>query len=133
MTDVTLRRSPDAPHLEVSRVVAAEPRDAWALLTDTHRWTEWGPTVTGVVATDRFVRRGSRGRVRTPAGVWLPFEVTDCVSFRWRWTVAGVRATGHRVEALDEGCRVVFEVPLSAWWYVPVCRAALRRIETLLC
>jgi hypothetical protein len=47
--------------------------------------------------------------------------------------VAGIPATGHRVEALGPGrCRVVFEVPLLAAPYLAVCRLAAHRIRTIL-
>ena len=66
-------------------------------------------------------------------GVRLSFEITaheDGV--RWAWTVAGVPATDHTVEALGaERCRVGFGVPWPAALYLVVCRVALRRLESL--
>jgi hypothetical protein len=50
---------------------------------------------------------------------------------RWVWRVAGIPATGHRVEPVAAGCRVVFEVPLPALGYAAVCRIALGRIARL--
>jgi len=77
---------------------------------------------------------GLRGRVRTRLGLSLPFEITAVEPGRaWRWRVAGVAATGHRVEPLGPmRCRVVFEVPRWAAPYALVCRAALRRLSRLL-
>jgi hypothetical protein len=47
--------------------------------------------------------------------------------------VAGIPATGHRVEPLGpERCRVVFEVPLLAAPYLAVCRVAALKIRTIL-
>jgi len=71
--------------------------------------------------------------VRTILRVALPYTVTRFEPGRyWQWSVAGVRATGHRVQPQkDGGCLVTFTVP---WWapaYLPVCALALRRIERL--
>jgi hypothetical protein len=66
------------------------------------------------------------------AGVWVPFTVTSCVDRRWTWSVARVPATGHRVESLAaDRCRAVFEVPVVAAAYVPICGRALRRLDRL--
>jgi hypothetical protein len=47
-------------------------------------------------------------------------------------TTSPIPATGHRVEPVDgDRCRVVFEVPLPAAGYVPICRRALDRIAKL--
>lgn len=124
-------RTPDGRRLEVSRYVAAAPERAWEVLTDTHRWPEWGPSVRAVECEKRYVEEGTSGRVRTPLGVWVPFTVDTCRDRRWTWRVAGVPATGHRVESATGGCRVVFELPVLGAGYAPVCELALRRIATL--
>ncbi|GGI08645.1 SRPBCC family protein [Egicoccus halophilus] len=117
-------------HLEVGRVMPGAPERAWRLLTDTRTWPDWGPTIRGVEVAEPRIGPDTTGRVRTLAGVALPFRVTDFAEgVRWRWRVAGVPATGHRVEAHPEGCRVVFEVPVLAAAYTVVCRVALHRIE----
>ena len=121
--------------MDVARVVPAAPSAAWRVLTDLDLWPRWGPTVTAaeLAGGGRQLSPGARGRVRTPAGLWLPFEVTDLVpGERWVWRVAGVPATGHRVEGHRDGCRVVFEVPTLAAPYGLVCRLALARIADLL-
>jgi uncharacterized protein YndB with AHSA1/START domain len=120
-------------HLEVAAELDAAPERAWELLADIARWPEWGPSVAGTEPAAGLVEPGLRGRVRTPAGFSVPFEVTAVEPGKaWRWTVAGVVATGHRVEALGPGrCRVVFEVPLWAAPYAIVCRLALRRLARL--
>lgn len=78
------------------------------------------------------LRLGTRGRVRTAAGVSLPFEVIVFEEGRrWAWKVAGVPATDHRVDPTPGGCTITFGVP---WWapaYLTVCAIALRRIEKL--
>ncbi len=121
--------------MDVAQVMSAPPAAAWRVLTLLDLWPRWGPTVTAAELDDggRQLTAGVRGRVRTPVGVWLPFEVTELEpGHRWRWRVAGVPATGHRVEPHAEGCRVVFEVPAVAAPYAVVCRVALGRIAGLL-
>lgn len=113
-----IQRTPDGYRIEISRDVEA-PRDVlWGLLADTTRWPDWGPTVEAVECHDRFIGRGTRGRVRISGGItglWLPFEITSCADYRWTWSVgppsAGgpfaafdlaprIPATGHRVESV---------------------------------
>lgn len=120
--------------VDVARVIDASAADAWSLLVDTERWVEWGPSITRVESASRWLRAGSRGRVRTVLGLWLPFEVTRFEEGRaWSWRVRGLVATGHRVEPLGPcRCRVVFEVPRLAWPYALVCRRALRLIALAL-
>lgn len=117
--------------------MAAPAAVVWDLLVDTERWPAWGPTITEAVV-DRG-GEGSRigpdatGQVRTVVGVRLRFRVREMdPGRRWTWAVAGIPATGHRVEPLGEDrCRVTFEVPVLAAPYLAVCAVALRRIERL--
>lgn len=116
--------------------VAAPAADAWTLLTDTTRWPAWGPTVRAVRLDHpgHDIRAGSTGAVRTPVGVWLPFEVSeyDAAERTWSWRVAGIAATSHRVQVTGtRSCRVGFGVP---WWapaYVAVVELGLRRVRAL--
>jgi len=107
---------------------------AWELLTDTARWSQWGPSVSRVESAEQQIGPGSTGRIQTIIGVWLPFRVTGfAAGHRWDWEVAGIPATGHRVEPLGpDRCRVVFEVPLLAAPYLPICRLAAGRIRNIL-
>ena len=120
--------------LPVSGRIAAPAPVAWDLLTHVAVWPVWGPSLLGAELDDgaERVSAGATGRVRVPPGVWLPFEITDYDEGRsWAWSVAGVPATGHRVEPTAKGCRVTFTMP---WWapaYAVVCALALRRIERL--
>jgi hypothetical protein len=83
--------------LEAGLELHASPRQAWALPAGTGRWHEWGPSIVGVEPGSGLVVAGLRGRVRARIGLWLPFEVTAVEPER-AWRVAGVTATGHRVE-----------------------------------
>lgn len=135
--DETIERTPDGRRICVGRTVAATRDAAWRVLTDTDQWPEWGPSVSAVESSDRIIERGTTGHVRTPVGIGVPFEVTSCEDYRWTWDVAKIPATGHRVETVEgesenENCRVVFEVPVLAAGYVPVCQRALGRVEALL-
>ncbi|MET0473965.1 MAG: SRPBCC family protein [Mycobacterium sp.] len=127
--DLGLRRR----MLTVGRTMAAPPAAAWAVLTDLDAWPSWGPTVQRAeLSGPGPLRLGSRGRVWTPVGVPLPFEITEFDDGHgWAWKVAGVSATRHTVEQSGAGCRVTFGVPVWAPVYLTVCAMGLRRIEAL--
>ncbi|WP_144798895.1 hypothetical protein [Halorubrum depositum] len=119
--------------LAVGRDVAVAPSIAAEALRDTRAWPDWGPAIDAVESDDRYVTRGTTGRVLV-GGAWLPFRVTACNGRRWEWRVAGIPATGHRVDSYageSDRSRVVVEVPIVAAWYVPVCRRALDRFAVL--
>ncbi|HWR89704.1 MAG TPA: SRPBCC family protein [Dissulfurispiraceae bacterium] len=121
------------PHIEIGRVIRTPLHKVWDLITDTGRWPLWGPSVSAVVCADRRIRKGSKGRIRTSVGLWLPFEITqfeECS--RWSWRVAGIEATGHRLEARgDDLCALFFSVPLPAFPYLLICHIALKRIARI--
>ena len=133
--------------LDVARELDAPAGAVWAALVDIRQWPRWGPSVRGAeldgadrngAGTDaagngdsgHLIGPGSTGRVRTAVGVRLPFEVTDFEpGRRWAWKVAGVAATGHRVEPVGpDRCRAVIEVPAWAPAYAPLCWVALGRL-----
>ncbi len=119
--------------MDVGITINAPCDRVWSLLVDTTRWHEWGPSVTAVDCPRRYIQLGTRGRVRTPLGLWIPFQVTEFETGKsWSWKVAGIPATGHRVEPVTGGkCRLVFEIPLLAAPYGAVCHLAARKIATL--
>ncbi|MGI9125830.1 MAG: SRPBCC family protein [Mycobacterium sp.] len=122
------------PTVSVDRRIAAAPAEVWRLLVDIRQWPNWGPSVRSAELDGGGweLGPGSRGTVCTAVGVRLPFTVTRFDSGRrWNWSVAGIPATGHEVVECAGGCRVTFEAP---WWaaaYLPVCAAALVRLEKL--
>lgn len=113
--------------------IAAPAARVWSILVDTETWPVWGPSVIRVDCPSRLIGPGVRGRVRTAAGIWLPFRIREFDDGRyWSWAVAGVPATGHRVEPLGRhACRLNFEAPVLAAPYLLVCRVACDRIRTM--
>ncbi|MGB5422709.1 MAG: SRPBCC family protein [Desulfobacterales bacterium] len=120
--------------LDVGTQIDAPVSRVWRLLTDTQTWTRWGPSVREVDSTERFIRAGLTGRIRTPFGVWVPFIIdTFEPEHYWDWRVGGVAATGHRVDPRGpDQCRLTFNVPVWAAGYTVVCCVALNRIKRLL-
>ncbi len=131
---IALRR----PSPSVERHVDAAADEVWRVLVDTEQWPHWGPSVRRAELRDggTLLTAGAHGTVWTAVGVALPFRVTDFSEGRsWGWTVAGVPATGHQVMAVvgepNTRCLVRFTTPWWAAGYLPVCVAALHRIERL--
>ncbi|MFC7020943.1 MULTISPECIES: SRPBCC family protein [Haloarcula] len=129
--DVSVQQTEDGRRLVVSHPVDASRDAVWTVLTDTALWPDWGPSLTDVEVDTRVIEDGTTGRVRTVGGLWLPFEVTACRAHRWTWDVARIPATGHRADAGPLGSRVVFEIPVLAAGYVPVCVRACRNVASL--
>jgi hypothetical protein len=120
--------------METSMEIAAPAGDAWEVLTDTERWTEWGLSITEVECGQRYIAQGTSGWVKTVFGLWLPFRIDTFEEGKnWSWSVAGIKATGHRVESIGpDKCRVIFSVPLFVAPYLVVCKLALIRIKRIL-
>ena len=57
--------------LPVSRTMSVPASSAWDLLVDTHKWSQWGPSVRAVELAGGRLDVGSHGRVQTPYGVPL--------------------------------------------------------------
>ena len=119
--------------MKVERVIEAPASRVWDVLARFAYWPEWGPSVREVRCGEDVVRVGLTGQVRTPLGVWIPFEITEVVpGCRWGWRVLGREATGHEVEPLGSGrCLLRFTMPSWALPYALVCEVALRRIDVI--
>ncbi len=121
--------------LTVDRTIAAPPSAVWEMLVDLDAWPKWGPTIQRAELDEPHTTLGlgATGTVRTSLLVAAPFVVTEFDPGRyWAWKVAGIPATGHRVEPSGDGARVSIAVP---WWaapYLTVCAIALRRIDDML-
>ena len=118
----------------VGRVLNAPVDIVWRVITDTKRWTEWGPSVVKVSCNSRFISSGSTGRVHTVLGFSLPFSITAYeYNKEWKWRVGGINATGHRiVPATDDACILYFDIPIWAMPYSIVCWMALKQIEKII-
>jgi uncharacterized protein YndB with AHSA1/START domain len=89
--------------------IEAPAETVWNVMTALDKWPKWGPTVSGAELTSAGpLRLGSRGKVWTPAGVPLPFEITEF-----------------------EPGRMWVSSPVWAPAYVPVLAIALPRIDGL--
>ncbi|MDT5112432.1 MAG: hypothetical protein QOE04_2089 [Mycobacterium sp.] len=116
----------------VSRRIQTPADAVWQLLVDLDDWPRWGPTVQRAELDGGVLTLGTKGRVWTPVGLPLPFEITEFVPGRsWAWQVAGVPATRHGVDPEDDGCRAWMSAPLWAPAYLPVLAIALQRIEAM--
>ncbi len=119
---------------KVNRSFYSSCGQIWELITDTDTWPEWGPSVSAVESENRFIRKGTKGKVKTAGGIWLPFLITEYEEGHfWSWDVVGIPATGHRVESRENGfCLLTFEIPLLAAPYAYICKIALDRIAGIL-
>jgi hypothetical protein len=119
--------------LWVASEVDAPATRVWDLLVDPVRWPLWGPSVRAAVLEADRLAAGATGTVSTVLGLRLRFRITTFEpGRRWAWTVGGVGATDHVVDALGPGrCRVAFGMPWPAAPYLPVCRVAITRIARL--
>lgn len=117
----------------VSRTLSSRPEHVWNILTDTCRWPQWGPSVTEVESTDRFIRAGTTGRVKTVFHLWLPFTTTSFIEMQsWGWKIGAFKATGHTVSRTDDGsCVLTFDMPWWAFLYIPTCWLAIHRIDSI--
>ena len=110
------------------------PSDAvWDVLVDLTSWPKWGPTVAGAELDEPGpLKLGARGKVWTPVGVPLPFEINEFIDGRvWAWRVAGVPATRHEVIPTRRGCVLSMAVPVWAPAYLSIMAIAVPRIERL--
>ena len=116
--------------ISICRKIAVSPETVWIVLTDTHLWPLWGPSLLRVDCQDRHIRLGTRGRVQTLFYFWLPFTISRFRNLDfWDWRIGPFSATGHKLVRTEDGSSILcFDMP---WWalpYLPVCWLALIRI-----
>jgi hypothetical protein len=119
--------------ISVCKVMSAPAEIVWEILTDTHLWPAWGPSLITVDCDDRYIKPGSSGRVKTVLRFWLPFTVTTCRQMDfWTWNIGPVQATGHRIIRNNEtSCTLCFDMQWWAFAYIAVCWLALIRIDKI--
>ena len=119
--------------MQVSKLIHAPIEVVWEVLIDTRQWPIWGPSVKAVSCSQRYITAGLQGQLKTVVGLWTNFEITDFEPQRyWHWKVAGIPATGHRLEKRGESsCELIFEMPFVALPYALICRQAANRIAKL--
>jgi hypothetical protein len=123
-------------------VTGPQPADeVWDRYVRPVRWPQWAPQITGVDYPPRRLVAGTKGLVRGPLRVPLPFEVLavhECDRARgtWRWRAGalGVHVEPEHVVEPDPsqagGSRTVLVLSgpaLVAVPYLPLARLALNR------
>ena len=119
--------------MQVKRLINASVEEVWEILIDTQLWPVWGPSVSAVECSQRRITADSCGRLKTAIGLWVEFEIScfEPLSF-WDWKVAGLPATGHRLESKGAAISaLMFELPFVALPYALICRQALNRVAQL--
>ena len=118
---------------KICKAIAAAPSTVWEIVTDTSIWSSWGPSLADVECSERHIRRGSTGRVKTLFYFWLPFIITEYKHLHyWNWRVGPLNATGHSIiQTNEKSCTLCFDMPWWAFFYLPVCWLALMRINKL--
>jgi len=119
--------------ISICKEIKAPAATVWEILTDTHLWPIWGPSLLDVDCNHQYIQMGSEGRVKTLFSFWLPFTITE---FRyldyWSWRVGSLEATGHKIiPTNDNSCAICFDM---AWWfaaYLPICWFALFKIDRI--
>ena len=114
----------------------ATPAQAWALISEPERWSEWAPHLRGAWGLGRpEIESGRSGAARLLGLLPVPVTITDKRPSRsWTWRVGPV-TMHHIVRAAPGGCEVSVEMhapaPLEAGvWasYGPVVALLVRNL-----
>ena len=120
------------PIAERTLWIDSPPVEVWGLLSRFENWAAWGPSVRSVEVENEAVTPGGRGRVLTPLGLALPFEIQGVEPGRfWDWNVGGIPATGHRLTRKGSGSEVTFTVSGYAYPYVFVLARGLTNLKRI--
>jgi hypothetical protein len=135
---VTSRVTSLTSSLTVAATGAASVDDTWRRYTVPALWSSWSPQIRSVTTAqpESRVSAGTVGTVVGPAGVQVPFTVTDVddAARRWTWQVRAGLVTlvlEHGVDAVDGRTRAWARVtgPLPVvLGYAPLARLALGRL-----
>lgn len=137
-----MRRLPLTVHREIAVTGQQPPDEVWDRYVRPARWSQWSPRITGVDYAPRRLVPGTKGLVRGPLGVPLPFEVLDVDesdaarrSWRWRAGALGVYVELEHVVEPDAsrlgGSRTILVLSGPAPVvvpYLPLARLALHRL-----
>ncbi|NNC91479.1 MAG: SRPBCC family protein [Acidimicrobiia bacterium] len=120
-------------HLATRLMIPAPSDHVWALITEYRSWPAWGISIRAVESDSIRVESEGTGRVKTIAGFWLPFSICEVDPGRsWLWEVAGIGATGHHVERIDDNQTLAtFTVPWIVAPYLLILHVSLRRLRKL--
>jgi len=93
----------------------ASPAQAWALISEPERWSEWAPHLRGAWGLGRpEVEPGRSGAARLLGVVPVPVTIIDKRPSRsWTWRVGAV-TMDHVVRAAPGGCEVAVEMRAPA-------------------
>ena len=119
--------------MQVAKIIDAPLETVWQILVDTRLWPLWGSSIIAVDCPQRWIAQGVEGWVKTALRIWLPFKISSFdAPLCWNWDVAGIPATGHRLQRLGaDRCELIFEVPYGIFFYAAICRRAMENIARL--
>lgn len=111
---------------------SASPAEAWSLIAEPRRWSEWAPHVRGAWGLgDPEVQAGERGAARLAGVLPIPARITAKEPGRsWTWRVGPVVLV-HAVHPTPVGCRVSITVDgpgLLTAAYGPVVDVMVKRL-----
>jgi len=140
--DEMVLRLPPSVVREIAVSGQQPPDEVWDRYVRPVRWQQWSPQITGVDYRPHRLVPGTKGLVRGPLRLPLPFEVLDVDesdparrTWRWRAGALGVHVELEHVVEPDQsrpgGCRTVLVVSgpaLVVVPYLPLARLALHRL-----
>jgi Polyketide cyclase / dehydrase and lipid transport len=138
-------RLPLALRRQIAVTGPQPPDEVWDRYVRPARWAQWSPQITGVDYGPERLVPGTKGLVRGPLGLPVPFEVlavdeSDPARRLWRWRAGalGVQVELEHVVEPDRsepgGSRTVLVLSGPAPVvvpYLPLARLALHRLVSL--
>jgi hypothetical protein len=135
-------RLPSTLRREIAVSGPQPPDEVWDRYVRPVRWRQWSPQITGVDYAPRRLVPGTKGLVRGPLGMPVPFEVlavdeSDPARRVWRWRAGalGVHVELEHVVEPDpsspggsQTLLVLSGPALVVVPYLPLARLALHRL-----